>query len=149
DAAPDKPVAYVHAPHEDNPALGLRGLRAGLRQPALLRDQLNAILQVKPREQIRILLPMVTDVFEARAVRAMLGSEPIALGAMIETPAAALLADQLAAELDFLSIGTNDLSQYALAMDRGHPDFAGAIDALHPAVLRLIRSAADGARKHG
>jgi phosphocarrier protein FPr/phosphocarrier protein len=149
DAAPDKPVAYVNAPHEDNPALGLRGLRAGLRQPDLLGDQLKAILEVKPREQVRVLLPMVTDLSEARAVRAMLGAANIALGAMIETPAAALLADQLARELDFLSLGTNDLSQYALAMDRGHPDFAGAVDALHPAVLRLVKIAADGAAKHG
>jgi phosphoenolpyruvate-protein kinase (PTS system EI component) len=94
---------------------------------------------------------MVTDVTEIRAVRALLveiGGEAVSLGVMIETPAAAMLADQLAAEADFLSIGTNDLSQYALAMDREHAELATAIDALHPAVLRFIARAGEGARKH-
>ncbi|MGH6949785.1 MAG: phosphoenolpyruvate--protein phosphotransferase [Vitreimonas sp.] len=149
DAGADKPVPYLPAADEANPALGLRGLRASLKQPDMLRAQLAAILRVTPAA--RILLPMVNDTDEARAVRAMLGELGRAdapLGAMIETPAAAMLADQLAAEVDFLSIGTNDLAQYALAMDRGHPDLAPAIDPLHPAVLRLIARAAEGARAH-
>jgi len=152
DAGADKPVAYMPMPAEKNPALGVRGLRASFRRPELLRAQLQAIIGVVPHGIARVLLPMVTDVTEIRAVRAMLaeiGGENVALGVMIETPAAAMLADQLAAEADFLSIGTNDLSQYALAMDREHTELATAIDALHPAVLRFVARSGEGARKHG
>ncbi|MEO8102186.1 MAG: phosphoenolpyruvate--protein phosphotransferase [Betaproteobacteria bacterium] len=151
DIGGDKPIAYLPLPREDNPALGLRGLRTSLWQPQLLRTQLCAILRVQPAGQCRILLPMVTDVGDVRVVRALLAelrtemalAELPALGVMIETPASALLADQLAREVDFLSIGSNDLSQYTLAMDRGHPELAARLDALHPAVLRLIGRAAD------
>ncbi len=149
DAGADKPVAYLPMPAEENPALGLRGLRVSLQQPDLLRSQLSAILRVQPTGAARIMLPMVTDVAEVRAVRAMLAElsgERIALGVMIETPAAAVLADQLAAEVDFLSVGANDLAQYALAMDRGNPALAASIDALHPAILRLIVRTVEGAR---
>ncbi len=149
DVGGDKPIAYLPLPREDNPALGLRGLRTSLWKPELLRTQLQAILRVKPLENVRILLPMVTDVEDVRAVRAMLGESRVALGAMIETPASALLADQIIGEVDFLSIGTNDLSQYALAMDRGHPELASRLDALHPAVLRLIAAAAGAAHGAG
>ena len=151
DMGGDKPIPYLPLPREDNPALGLRGLRTSLWQPGLLRTQLRAILRVRPVSQCRILLPMVTDLGDVRVVRAMLDdlrtemgmAELPALGIMIETPASAMLADQLVREVDFLSIGTNDLSQYTLAMDRGHPELAGRLDALHPAVLRLIKTAAD------
>ena len=157
DIGGDKPIPYLPLPREDNPALGLRGLRTSLWQPALLRTQLRAILRVKPLDQCRILLPMVTDLDDIRTVqriidelRRELGIEKgPSLGAMIETPASALLADQLLREVDFLSIGTNDLSQYTLAMDRGHPELAGRLDALHPAVLRLIATAAEAANRHG
>lgn len=150
DIGGDKPIAYLPLPAEENPALGLRGVRTSLWRPDLLRAQLRAILRVVPLAQVRILLPMVTDVSEIRTIRALIdeGRDELeieampALGAMIETPASAMLADQLAAEVDFLSIGTNDLSQYTLAMDRGHPELAGKLDALHPAVLRLIGAAA-------
>jgi phosphoenolpyruvate-protein kinase (PTS system EI component) len=98
---------------------------------------------------------MITDVAEIRSVRtrldalcAELGRERPPLGAMVETPAAAMLAGAIAAEVDFLSIGTNDLAQYTLAMDRGHPELAARIDGLHPAVLRLIAATADGAARH-
>lgn len=152
DAGADKPVAYLPMAREDNPALGLRGLRASLKRPELLRDQLTAIVHIEPRGAAHIMLPMVTDVAEVKAVRAMLaeieGAQRASLGIMIETPAAAMLADQLAGEVDFLSLGTNDLAQYALAMDRGHPELAASIDALHPAVLRLIALTVEGARKH-
>ena len=151
DIGGDKPIAYLPLPREDNPALGLRGLRTSLWQPELLRTQLRAILRLQPASQCRILLPMVTDIGDVRVVRALLDelrmemgiAELPVLGIMIETPASALLAHQLVDEVDFLSIGTNDLSQYTLAMDRGHPELAARLDALHPAVLRLIEAAAN------
>jgi phosphocarrier protein FPr/phosphocarrier protein len=123
----------------------------------LLRTQLRAILRVAPRGQCRIMLPMVASLEELRAVRILLNAEkqalsyaePIELGIMIETPAAAVTADILAAEADFLSIGTNDLTQYVLAMDRGNPALAAELDALHPAVLRMIAQAAAGGARHG
>jgi multiphosphoryl transfer protein len=154
DAGGDKPIAYLPQPREDNPALGLRGVRTGLAHPQLLDTQLRAILAVRPPASCRILLPMITDPEEVAEVRALLESacaelgraQPIALGVMIETPAAAMLADRLAAVADFLSIGTNDLTQYTLAMDRGHPQLAPRLDALHPAVLRLIERTAAAAR---
>jgi phosphoenolpyruvate-protein phosphotransferase len=157
DVGGDKPIPYLPMPVEENPALGLRGVRTSLWRPDLLREQLGAILAVQPHGQCRILLPMITDVAEIRSVRALVEElrvqmgrrEPIALGAMIETPASALMADILAAEADFFSIGTNDLTQYTLAMDRGHPELAARLDALHPAVLRLIARTAEAARERG
>jgi phosphoenolpyruvate-protein kinase (PTS system EI component) len=157
DVGGDKPLAYLPLPHEDNPALGVRGVRVSLQYPHLLRAQLRAILNVQPQGRCRILLPMVSDPAEIRAVREMLDAARretghdarIPLGAMIETPASAVLADQIAREADFLSIGTNDLTQYSLAMDRGNPALAARLDALHPAVLRLIATAAKAARTNG
>jgi multiphosphoryl transfer protein len=154
DVGGDKPIPYLPMPAEENPALGLRGVRTSLWRPDLLRQQLRAILGVRPYGQCRILLPMITDVAEIRSVRAMVEearagigrNEPIELGVMIETPASALLAESIAAEADFFSIGTNDLTQYTLAMDRGHPELAARLDALHPAVLRLIARTAEGAQ---
>jgi phosphoenolpyruvate-protein kinase (PTS system EI component) len=151
DAGADKPARYLPTAHEANPALGVRGLRALLKHPDLLRAQLRAIAAVTPPGVARILLPMINDVAEVQTVRGLmaeLGAANVPLGAMIETPAAAMLADQLAAEVDFFSIGTNDLAQYALAMDRGNPDLAASIDPLHPAVLRLIARTTEGARTH-
>jgi multiphosphoryl transfer protein len=157
DIGGDKPIPYLPLPTEANPALGLRGIRTSLWRPDLLRTQLRAILAVQPFEQPRLLLPMITDVAELRAIRRIvieicreLGREaPVSIGVMIETPAAALIAEQLASECDFLSIGTNDLTQYTLAMDRTHSELAHRIDALHPAVLRLIELVTLGARRHG
>ena len=157
DIGGDKPIPYLPLPHEDNPALGLRGVRTSLWRPDLLRIQLRAILRVRPAGKCRILLPMITDPGEIRAVRLMLDElrnegeyrEPIALGAMIETPASAVMADRIAREADFLSVGTNDLTQYTLAMDRGHPELAARLDALHPAVLRLIAKTVEAAKVHG
>lgn len=153
DAGGDKPIPYLPLPREDNPALGLRGVRTGLWRPDLLQEQLRAILAVKPFGQCRILLPMITEAAEIRAVRSLaveaarqIGrSEPVEIGVMIETPASALMAEVLAEEADFFSIGTNDLTQYTLAMDRGHPELAARLDALHPAVLRLIGRTAQAA----
>jgi phosphocarrier protein FPr/phosphocarrier protein len=155
DIGGDKPIPYLPLPAEENPALGLRGVRTSLWRPDLLRQQLRAILGVRPYGQCRILLPMITDVAEIRSVRAMVEEaraeigrhEPIELGVMIETPASALLAESIAVEADFFSIGTNDLTQYTLAMDRGHPELAARLDALHPAVLRLIAHTAEAAQR--
>ncbi|HEV2531979.1 phosphoenolpyruvate--protein phosphotransferase [Phenylobacterium sp.] len=155
DVGGDKPAPYLALPAEENPALGVRGVRVSLRQPDLLSAQLRAILRVEPAGRCRIMAPMVSSLSELRAMRkilaaacADLGREAPPLGVMIETPAAAVTADLIAVEADFLSIGTNDLAQYTLAMDRGNPGLAAEVDALHPAVLRLIRMAAAGAAAH-
>ena len=148
---------------EANPALGLRGLRLLLRHPALLEVQLAAILRAAAAGRARVLLPMVTTVAEVRAARAIM--ERVArrlrrrgarladrlplLGVMIETPAAALSADALALEADFFAIGTNDLTMYALAVDRGGSEVSALYDPLHPGVLRLVRFAIEAAlRRH-
>jgi phosphoenolpyruvate-protein phosphotransferase len=157
DVGGDKPLQYLPLPHEDNPALGLRGVRTVLRHPQLLQTQLRAALRVMPAGIVRILIPMVTDVSEVRAVRTVIEEvradlgvrATIQLGAMIETPAAALGADRIAASVDFLSIGSNDLTQYTLAMDRGHAELARRLDALHPAVLKLISLAAAAGQRNG
>ncbi|HEX6571076.1 MAG TPA: phosphoenolpyruvate--protein phosphotransferase, partial [Steroidobacteraceae bacterium] len=157
DVGGDKPLAYLPMPVEANPALGLRGIRTSLHRPDLLREQLRAILRVEPAEQCRILLPMITDAGEIAHVRAEVAASaaavgreaPVALGAMIETPAAAVLAESLARHVDFFSIGTNDLTQYTLAMDRMHPQLAARLDGLHPAVLRLVSRVCEAAHLHG
>ena len=157
DIGADKNVPYVALGREDNPALGLRGIRLSFARPDLFETQLKAIAAAVPEKQCRIMLPMITDVAEIRRARQMLENvqlslglgTPLFLGVMIETPAAATLADAIAAEADFLSVGTNDLTQYTLAADRGNAAVAAMIDALHPAVLRLIRQAAEGAQAHG
>ena len=151
DVGGDKPLRYLPLPAEENPALGLRGVRTALARPDLLRTQLRAALRVQPAGSVRLLIPMITDVAEILAVRSIIDElmaelgirERVELGAMIETPAAALMASALIREVDFLSIGSNDLTQYTLAMDRGHPELAVRTDALHPAVLKLVAAAAN------
>ena len=156
DIGADKPARFAAQPAEENPALGVRGVRLALRRPELLQTQLRAVLNVRAKGPLSLMVPMVASLAELRAVRAALdaaasesGTAAPDLGVMIETPAAAMIADQLAAEAAFLSIGTNDLSQYALAMDRGHPELSGQIDGLEPAVLRLVAAACDGAASRG
>jgi len=156
DIGADKPAPYLALPPEQNPALGVRGVRVSLAFPELLRTQLRAILRVRPLTQVQVMLPMVAALAEIRAVRAVLndlaasmGVDAPQLGVMVETPAAAVIADLIAAEADFLSIGTNDLAQYALAMDRTSPQLAAQVDAMHPAVLRLVQYAAAGGARHG
>ncbi|AUX31287.1 MULTISPECIES: phosphoenolpyruvate--protein phosphotransferase [Sorangium] len=156
DVGGDKPLSYMPLPAEDNPLLGIRGLRIGALHPALLRSQLRAILAVRAPAGHRILLPMVSSLEELREAKQVLeeerrraGSPPVELGVMVEVPSVAVQADRFAAEVDFFSIGTNDLTQYTLAMDRTHPRLAGRQDALHPAVLRLIDRAVQAAKGRG
>jgi phosphoenolpyruvate-protein phosphotransferase len=157
DVGADKEVDYLTLPPEPNPALGLRGIRLAQVRPDLLDDQLRGLLAVQPLGAVRILLPMVTDVGELIHLRKRIDefarelgrTDPIEVGVMIEVPSAALLADQLSKHADFLSIGTNDLTQYTLAMDRCQADLAAQADGLHPAVLRLIAATVQGANKHG
>ena len=151
-----------HRSHEPNPALGLRAIRFTLRHPQLFRTQVRALLRASVHGTLHIMLPMIAAVGELRearkqieAIKAELLNEgvPIApkipVGIMLETPAAALAADRLAKECDFFSIGTNDLIQYSLAIDRGNRDVAYLYRPLHLGVLRLIQAAVDGARQAG
>lgn len=157
DVGGDKQLDYLPLPVEANPVLGLRGIRMAQVRPELLDQQLRALLQVTPLARCRILLPMVSEVDELLQIRQRLDelcaelelTQRPELGVMIEVPAAALMAEQLAEHADFLSIGTNDLSQYTLAMDRDHAGLAARVDALHPALLRLIAQTCAGAAKHG
>jgi phosphocarrier protein FPr/phosphocarrier protein len=156
DAGGDKPIAYIQQAHEENPALGVRGVRLSLAHRGLLQTQLRALLQLDHPQPVRVMIPMVSstdEVEEVRTVLAGLGAEPsdgrLRLGVMIETPAAAMISDRLAEMVDFFSIGTNDLTQYTLCMDRGEPALARSFDTLHPGVLRLIRQTANAADRAG
>jgi len=156
DVGGDKQLDYLPLPIEANPVLGLRGIRLAQARPEILDQQLRALLQVSPLRRCRILLPMVTEVDELLHIRQRVDalclelgvSQRPEIGVMIEVPAAALQAEQLAEHADFLSIGTNDLSQYTLAMDRDHAGLAARVDALHPALLRLIALTCEGAAVH-
>ncbi|MCB8979154.1 MAG: phosphoenolpyruvate--protein phosphotransferase [Ardenticatenaceae bacterium] len=156
DIGGDKPLPYVQVPPEDNPFLGERGLRLCLNRPELLREQLRAILRAASFGSLRIMFPMVADLSEWHAAKAMvdeiraeLNAPAVEVGIMIEIPSAALMADKFAQEVDFFSVGTNDLTQYTLAMDRMHPTLAGKSDGLHPAVLRLIDTTVRAAHAAG
>jgi phosphoenolpyruvate-protein phosphotransferase len=156
DVGGDKPLAYLPIPKEDNPFLGERGIRVGLDRPEILRTQLRALLRASQFGKVRIMFPMIATVAEMRDAKAILAEEagslgipPMPCGIMVEIPAAAIMAEVFAEEADFFSIGTNDLTQYTLAMDRGHPKLAAKVDALNPGLLRLIAMTVEGARKHG
>ncbi len=156
DVGGDKPLAYLPIPKEDNPFLGERGVRVGLDRPEILRTQLRAILRASKFGHVKVMFPMIATLSELRDVKGMLAEEAASLavptvpaGIMVEIPAAAVMAEQFAAEADFFSIGTNDLTQYTLAMDRGHPKLAPQVDGLNPAVLRLIALTAKGAAPSG
>jgi phosphocarrier protein FPr len=156
DAGGDKPLPYLPVPREDNPFLGVRGLRLLLDRPEVLRTQLRAMLRAAAVGRVSIMFPMVATLSEWRTARAMVeeerrrtGAGSVPVGIMVEIPAVAVMADAFARETDFFSIGSNDLTQYTLAMDRGHPKLAPFVDGLHPAVLRLIQQAAQAAAARG
>jgi phosphotransferase system enzyme I (PtsI) len=151
-----------HRSHEPNPALGLRAVRFTLRHPQLFRTQVRAMWRASTLGRLRIMLPMIAAVGELREAKAQIQAirqelvregvrvaDRVPVGIMLETPAAALAADRLARECDFFSIGTNDLIQYSLAIDRANRDVAYLYRPLHLGVLRLIQSAVEGAREAG
>lgn len=159
DSGGDKPLPYLPMPGEANPYLGVRGIRLGLARPEVLRTQLRAMLRAGLDHDLHIMFPMVATLDELQRARALLDAAhetlaeegrahawPVKVGIMIEVPAAALTASVLARTCDFFSIGTNDLTQYTLAAERGHPGLGGLADAAHPAVLRLVQAAVAAGR---
>lgn len=167
DVGGDKPLPYLPMPPEENPFLGMRGIRVGLEQPEVLRTQLRAILRAARADAeaadagaaIHLMFPMIATIDDWRAAKAMFdeernrsqGSPPVHLGIMMEVPSVAIMAEQFAAldGCEFFSVGTNDLTSYALAMDRGHPKLAVQVDPCNPAVLILIGNAATALHRHG
>jgi phosphocarrier protein FPr len=162
DVGADKPLPYLQQAHEANPFLGVRGIRLGLERPEILSIQLRALLRAAADHPISVMFPLITTLDELRAARAVVDTaraaleregtgvpDALSIGVMVEVPAAALTAAVLAPEVDFFSIGTNDLTQYVMAADRGNGDVAALSDAFHPAVLRLIAATAQAAEAQG
>ena len=162
DIGADKQADYFHLDKEENPAMGLRAIRICLTRPEVFRTQLRALYRASAYGKIAIMFPMITSVWEVqeikricRNIRAELAEEgaPMAdkveLGIMIETPAAVMMSAELACEVDFFSVGTNDLTQYTLAVDRQGVGLDRFFDAHHPAVLRMLRMTAENAHKAG
>lgn len=156
DVGGDKPLPYLPIPEEENPFLGLRGIRLTLRKPELLAQQLQALLQAADDRPLRIMFPMIARMEEWRAAKAIIDDLQqqfpqvnLQVGIMVEVPSAALLAPLLAQEVDFFSIGTNDLTQYTLAIDRGHPVLSAEADGLHPSLLLLIDQTVRAAHQYG
>jgi phosphocarrier protein FPr len=146
DVGGDKPLSYLPMPAEENPFLGVRGIRLALDRPQLLHDQLDAVCRAARRSPTSLMFPMVSTAAELRAARAALVEaagpdglpDDLRVGMMVEVPAAALKIESFLPHLDFVSIGTNDLTQYTLAAERGNPGTAGLSDALDPGVLQLV-----------
>lgn len=156
DVGGDKPLPYLPMPSEENPFLGLRGVRLSLKQPDMLKNQLIALIQASKGRDLRIMFPMVGRLEEWTAVKAVLDEvraeyphDTLQVGIMIEVPSAAIMANAFAKEVDFFSIGTNDLTQYVMAIDRGHPILSKDADGLHPSVLMLINHTVQMAHAHG
>jgi phosphocarrier protein FPr len=155
DVGGDKPLPYLSLAAEANPFLGERGIRLTLNRPEIFRAQVRAILRASRSGKVAMMFPMISTLAEWRAARDFverernaLGVPSLPIGIMVETSSAALLADRFARDADFFSLGTNDLTQYTLAMDRTNPRLAPQVDALHPAVLQLIERTVEGAHKH-
>ena len=162
DIGADKQIGYFDLPKEDNPAMGMRALRICLNRPEIFRVQLRALFRASAYGKLGIMFPMVTSVWEVREAKRMCEevkrdlkhegipySDDVKIGVMIETPAAAVISDRLAKEVDFFSIGTNDLTQYTLACDRQNNDLGRFYNPHHPAVLRLIQMVTENAHKNG
>jgi phosphotransferase system enzyme I (PtsI) len=161
DVGGDKDLPGVDQPEEENPFLGWRGIRMSLDTPSLFKPQLRAILRAAAYGNVKVMFPMVADVEELKSAKKVLdesrkeleseGEEiaPVEVGVMIETPAAAILAGELAPEVSFFSVGTNDLVQYTLAADRGNERLTRLQSADHPAVLKLIENTCEAAREAG
>lgn len=156
DIGGDKEVPYLSLPAEANPFLGVRGIRLCFARPDLFNTQLRAIYRAASTGPVKIMFPMIASVEEllaaremAEAVRLELNAPRVEIGIMIEVPSAVLMAAELAQHADFFSVGTNDLTQYTLAMDRLHPSLARQADALHPAVLRMIDLTVKAAKAAG
>ncbi|NEV63246.1 phosphoenolpyruvate--protein phosphotransferase [Thiorhodococcus minor] len=156
DIGGDKSVPYLSMPVEENPFLGERGIRLCLNRPELFRTQLRAIFRASKKGPVRIMFPMISTLEELKRAKALteevrleVGADPVEIGIMIEVPSAVMMADELAAEADFFSVGSNDLTQYCLAVDRMHPMLSRQADGLHPAVLRMIDQTVKAADKAG
>ena len=156
DIGGDKIASYISLPKEENPFLGVRGIRLCLRQPGIFLPQLRAIYRASTTGPIKIMFPMISileDLVSAKElaeqVRQELGVPPVEIGIMVEVPSTVLMAPEFAKEVDFFSVGTNDLTQYTLAMDRMHAALAKNVDGLHPAVLRMIDMTVRAAKAAG
>ncbi len=153
DIGGDKPSPGLNIPKEDNPYLGIRGIRLSLSLPEIFKEQIRAILRACAHGKVRMMLPMVTRVEELIQTRALVrecdASSDLEIGVMIETPAAALISDLLAEEADFFSIGTNDLTQYVMAADRGNASVSYLYDPLDEAVVRAVKMVVKAAHKKG